>query len=188
MLSVAPYGRSVRLIEVGGKASALRLRHGIYLDVVAVASAPVGYQSMLTPLYPGSWNLLRLFALEAHDLALTKLERNFERDRAGVEHLARSGYLKAPTLRNVTSRRCGPTSLAASHGMIKRYRSGLKRSLSSKPVDSPVGRQGAVVRSQSDSLELTFEASMRPILQVCSVGIPAFRLLSCHGLAPAGVV
>jgi hypothetical protein len=42
---------------------------------------------------------LHLFVLEAHDLALTKLERNFERDRADVEHLARSGYLNAATLR-----------------------------------------------------------------------------------------
>ena len=44
-------------------------------------------------------NRLRLFALEAHDLALTKLERNFERDRADIEHLARSGYLNASILR-----------------------------------------------------------------------------------------
>jgi len=40
-----------------------------------------------------------LLALEAHDLALTKLERNFERDRTDVEHLARRGHLKAATLR-----------------------------------------------------------------------------------------
>jgi hypothetical protein len=99
VLSLASHGASAGLIEVAGKESALRRKHGVYLDVVTVASVPAGYLSRLTPLYPGSWNLLRLFALEAHDLALSKLERNFERDRADVEHLARSGYLKAPILR-----------------------------------------------------------------------------------------
>jgi Nucleotidyltransferase of unknown function (DUF6036) len=99
VLSVAPPGGTGRLIEVGGKESTLRRKHGIYVDVVTVALPPEGYRSRLAPLYPGSWNRLRLFALEAHDLALTKLERNFERDRTDVEHLARSGYLNAPTLR-----------------------------------------------------------------------------------------
>ena len=39
--------------------------------------------------------LLRLFALEAHDLALSKLERNMERDRDDVQQLACAGYLRA---------------------------------------------------------------------------------------------
>ncbi len=71
---------------------------GIYLDVVTVASVPEIYESRLSALYPGCWRHLRLFVLEAHDLALTKLERNFERDRGDVDHLARSGYLKASIL------------------------------------------------------------------------------------------
>jgi Nucleotidyltransferase of unknown function (DUF6036) len=99
VLSVTPYGSSARLIEVAGRESRLRQKHGINLDVVTVASVPEGYQSRLTPRYPGCWDRLHLFALEAHDLALTKLERNFERDRGDVEHLARSGYLRAATLR-----------------------------------------------------------------------------------------
>lgn len=42
---------------------------------------------------------MKLFVLEPHDLALTKLERNFERDRADVDFLARAGLLEAETLR-----------------------------------------------------------------------------------------
>ena len=56
--------------------------------MVTVASVPESYESRLSPLYPGCWRHLRLFVLEPHDLALTKLERNFERDRGDVDHLA----------------------------------------------------------------------------------------------------
>lgn len=91
VIAVVPYGSGQRLIEIAGKESALRRKHGIYLDVVAVASVPEDYRIRLLALHSGYWKKLRLFALEAHDLALTKLERNFERDRAG--------YLDAATLR-----------------------------------------------------------------------------------------
>ena len=100
VLCVVPTSSSSRLIEVAGKESKLRRKHCVYLDVVTVATGPADYPSRLVPLYPGQWTRLRLFALEAHDLALTKLERNFERDRADVEHLARRGHLKAATLRS----------------------------------------------------------------------------------------
>ena len=99
VLCAVPTSSSSRLVEVAGKESKLRRKHGIYLDVVTVATSPVDYASRLVPLYPGQWKRLRLLALEAHDLALTKLERNFERDRTDVEHLARRGHLKAATLR-----------------------------------------------------------------------------------------
>ena len=99
VLSAVPYGSGTRLIEIAGKQSLLRRKHGIYLDMVTVASFPENYQTRLIPLFPGQWDRLRLFALEAHDLALTKLERNIDRDRSDVEHLARSGYLRAATLR-----------------------------------------------------------------------------------------
>jgi len=42
-------------------------------------------------MYPGLFKHLRLLALEAHDLALTKLERNVQRDRDDVKPLARTG-------------------------------------------------------------------------------------------------
>lgn len=99
ILSVVPYSSSGRLLDLAGKESLLRKKHGIYLDVVTVATAPEDYASRLTPLYPGVWQNLRLFVLEAHDLALTKLERNFERDRADVAYLASAGYLQAAILR-----------------------------------------------------------------------------------------
>lgn len=98
VISVIPYGAAGHLMELAGKESRLRAKYGIYLDVVTIASVPESYETRLSALYPDCWTHLRLFVLEAHDLALTKLGRNFERDRSDVEHLARSGYLKASTL------------------------------------------------------------------------------------------
>lgn len=76
---MVPHSSGGRLLELAGKESLLRNKHGIYLDVVTIATAPVDYLARVTPLYPGVWKNLHLFVLEAHDLALTKLERNFER-------------------------------------------------------------------------------------------------------------
>jgi len=109
VLCVVPTSSSSRLIEVAGKESKLRRKHCVYLDVVTVATGPADYPSRLVPLYPGQWTRLLLFALEAHDLALTKLERNFERDRADVEHLARRGHLKLRPCAGDTSRSCAHT-------------------------------------------------------------------------------
>ena len=97
-LSVVPYSSSGRLLDLECKESHLRKKHGIYLDVVTVAATPEDYAVRVAPLYPGVWQKLNLFVLEAHDLALTKLERNFERDRADVAHLAEAEHLKAVTL------------------------------------------------------------------------------------------
>ena len=99
VLAVVPHSHGGRLVDLAGKESVLRQKHRIYLDVVSVATAPEDYASRLAPLYPGLWRNLKLFVLEAHDLALTKLERNFERDRADVAHLARAGFLEASILR-----------------------------------------------------------------------------------------
>lgn len=41
-------------------------------------------------MYPWAFGHLRLFALDPYDLALSKLERNIERDRADVRFLART--------------------------------------------------------------------------------------------------
>lgn len=47
------------------------------------------YEERLTEIAPGSFKHLRLFALDPYDLALSKLERNTQRDRDDVRLLAR---------------------------------------------------------------------------------------------------
>ena len=63
VISEVPYGSNQRLFEVAGKESALHRKHGIYLDIVTVASVPEDYQARLIAIYPTCWERLRLFAL-----------------------------------------------------------------------------------------------------------------------------
>jgi len=88
------------LKRIGGKGSALHQKHKVYLDAVTIATPPENYEERLLPLFPNSWARLQLFALEAHDLALSKLERNLERDRDDVQRLAQAGHLNAEVLKD----------------------------------------------------------------------------------------
>jgi hypothetical protein len=78
-----------KLVELGGKGSALHKKYGIYLDCVTVTTVPENYEDRLAEMFPGTFPHLRLFALDPYDLALSKLERNIQRDRDDVKHLAR---------------------------------------------------------------------------------------------------
>lgn len=57
---------------------------------MALAPIPEGYESRLAEMFPGTFKHLRLFALDPYDLALSKIERNSQRDRDDVKHLART--------------------------------------------------------------------------------------------------
>jgi len=97
-LGVVPNVMS-ELTKIGGKGSDLHRKHKVYLDAVTVATPPENYEDRLVPMFLGGWRRLQLFALEAHDLALSKLERNGERDRDDVHALARAGYLTPEVLK-----------------------------------------------------------------------------------------
>ncbi len=77
------------LMGLAGEGSVLHKKYRVYLQVVGVAPVPVDYEDRLTEMFPGSFKHLRLFALDPYDLALSKLERNTQRDRDDVKHLAR---------------------------------------------------------------------------------------------------
>jgi hypothetical protein len=100
------------LIEIAGKGSRLHQKYKVYLDAVTVATPPENYEERLVPMYAGAWVHLRLEALEAHDLALSKLERNIERDRDDVQQLARAGHLKPEILRERYYNELRPNLLA----------------------------------------------------------------------------
>jgi hypothetical protein len=107
-LSVVPNHWRARLAEIAGKGSSLHRKCGLYLDPVAVATPPEDYETRLIPLFAEEWVRLRLYALEAHDLALCKLERNFERDRTDIQQMAAAGHLLAGTLRSRYARELRP--------------------------------------------------------------------------------
>ncbi|MEO8724946.1 MAG: hypothetical protein ABI383_02380 [Acidobacteriaceae bacterium] len=51
---------------------------------------------------------MRLLALEAHDLALTKIERNLQLDRDDVKYLAGTGHITVATLKQRYERELRP--------------------------------------------------------------------------------
>lgn len=78
-----------KLLAHAGQGSPLHKKHKIYLDPVGVATTPEDYTERLTEVFAGQYKNLRLLALDAYDIALTKIERNTERDREDVKYLAR---------------------------------------------------------------------------------------------------
>lgn len=77
------------LISLAGKGAGLHRKYGVYLDIVRIAAVPEDYEQRLVALSPEGFQNLRLLALDPYDLALTKIERNIQRDRDDVKYLAR---------------------------------------------------------------------------------------------------
>ena len=98
VLSVVPRNQVEALQSVAGQGSPLHRKHGVYLHHVAVASLPEDYEERLIEIFPSKYKRLRLFGVEAYDLALSKLERNASRDREDVKYLARSVPLNLEVL------------------------------------------------------------------------------------------
>lgn len=64
-----------------------------------MAYVPENYEDRLREIFPNTFEHLRLCALDPYDLALSKLERNIQRDRDDVKHLARSLPFDLETLK-----------------------------------------------------------------------------------------
>jgi hypothetical protein len=97
--SVVPEEEIARLQSLAGRASPLHRQHSVYLQHVAVVTVPENYAERLKPLPGAHFRRLKLFGLEAHDLALSKLERNSARDREDVKFLARAAPLTLSMLK-----------------------------------------------------------------------------------------
>ena len=92
-VDVLPLGSNAvteTLMGLAGQGSKLHKKYKVYLQVVGVAQVPDNYEDRLKEMFPESFDHLRLFALDPYDLALSKLERNTQRDRDDVKHLART--------------------------------------------------------------------------------------------------
>ena len=97
---IAPRDAGRAMLEVGMRGSALHRKCKIYLDHVGVAHVPEDYEDRLTEIFPGTFKHLGLLALDPYDLALSKLERNIQRDRDDVLHLARTVPLDLEVLKD----------------------------------------------------------------------------------------
>lgn len=99
-LSMVPYSNDNDVEGLAGRGSPLHRKHRLYMQYVGIATPPSNYETRLTRMFATApWKNLTLLALEAHDLALAKLERNADRDREDVLSLARAGYLHPDTLK-----------------------------------------------------------------------------------------
>lgn len=90
VIAITPRSEIESLMSLAGQGSDLHRKHKAYLQLVGVATVPESYEERLTEIFPGGFKHLRLFALDPYDLALSKLERNTQRDRDDVKHLART--------------------------------------------------------------------------------------------------
>lgn len=97
IVAMIPTDAGERIVTLAGPGSTLHRKHRVYVDHVTVASFPDSYETRLLRAFP-IWSKVRLWALEPHDLALTKLERSIERDIRDVMFLAQAGLIQQETL------------------------------------------------------------------------------------------
>ncbi|MDT4969831.1 MAG: hypothetical protein QOJ64_4568 [Acidobacteriota bacterium] len=90
VIAITPRSEIESLMSLAGQGSDLNRKHKVYLQLVGVATVPDSYEERLTEIFPGGFKHLRLLALDPYDLALSKLERNAQRDRDDVKHLGRT--------------------------------------------------------------------------------------------------
>ncbi|HVW86918.1 MAG TPA: DUF6036 family nucleotidyltransferase [Bryobacteraceae bacterium] len=99
-VSVIPVQQTDALQSLAGKGSALHKKYGVYAQHVGIVTVPESYEERLIPMFPKAYRQLLLHGLDAHDLALSKLERNSARDREDVKYLAHAAPLDPAVLKS----------------------------------------------------------------------------------------
>jgi hypothetical protein len=90
VLEIAPIEAGQTMLALGARGGRLHKKYKIYLDRVGVAKVPENYEDPVTEIFPKVFKHLRLLALDPYDLALSKLERNLQRDRDDIKYLAKT--------------------------------------------------------------------------------------------------
>ncbi len=114
------------MLEMGMQGGPLHKKYKVYLDRVGVAKVPDNYEDRLTEIFPRVFKHLRLLALDPYDLALSKLERNIQRDRDDVKHLAKTIPFDLEVLQERYQKELR-WQLGNPDARTLRYASGLKR-------------------------------------------------------------
>lgn len=91
VIELAPREASDLIMALASQGGPLHRKYRIYLDKVGVAAIPENYEDRLVEIAPGAYRHLRLMALDPYDIALSKLERNNQKDRD------ESAFLLAPS-------------------------------------------------------------------------------------------
>ncbi|MBL8796108.1 MAG: hypothetical protein JNM56_19560 [Planctomycetia bacterium] len=89
-----------KALELLGKNTDIANLLGVYLDVVAQAIPPVPrwFRERCRPV-AGNWQVVRLWQLEVHDLATTKLKSFRHHDKQDLQALCDKGLLEVGKLR-----------------------------------------------------------------------------------------
>ncbi len=96
--ALAPATQHKEIAYLAGEGSPLHRKYRLYIQYVTVATIPCDHLDRVTVIESLQLQNLTLCALEAHDLALSKLERSQDRDISDIQHLARHGHINASTL------------------------------------------------------------------------------------------
>ena len=108
VIAINPGVEIESILSLAGQGSELHRKYKVYLQLVGVASVPHSYEERLTEISRGTFERLSLFALDPYDLALSKLERNTQRDRDDVRYLARKVPLDLDVLQKRYQRELRP--------------------------------------------------------------------------------
>jgi hypothetical protein len=100
-IGISPAEASVQIEMIAGEGSRLCKKYKVHFHrVPAIVTLPEDALTRATEMFEGRFKNLHLFALDPYDLALSKLERNSEKDREDVEYLAKTVPLDAVLLRD----------------------------------------------------------------------------------------
>jgi hypothetical protein len=89
-----------KALETFGEGTARARQLGLYLEMVqdGLPPLPMGFRQRCEEV-KGAWRVLRLWRLEIHDLAVTKLKCFRPQDRADLQFLCDTGQLRADKLK-----------------------------------------------------------------------------------------
>jgi hypothetical protein len=99
VLSIAPRSERELILEIAGMGSPLHKKSGLYIQLVTIAAVPEDYERRMAEIFPSTFSQLKLLALDAYDIALSKIERNSQRDRDDVRFLKKRVPLDLRILR-----------------------------------------------------------------------------------------
>jgi hypothetical protein len=118
IVSVLPVSAGEVLHRIAGQGSDLARTTRISLQMVSVADLPRDYSGRLLDVAPPECANLRIRIVEAHDLALSKLDRNLHRDREDVRYLAERSLIQAQVLKERFEREFRPYALNESRSAL----------------------------------------------------------------------
>jgi Nucleotidyltransferase of unknown function (DUF6036) len=111
-VAAIPRYRIEELEQLAGRGSKLAAKYEVHLQHVTVATMPEDYESRLKEMFPGRLKKLKIFAPDAYDLVLSKLERNSPKDQGDVEYLAKTVPLDPKILQDRYEKELRPNLMA----------------------------------------------------------------------------